>query len=195
MLLQNYKMMKPTVYVFLFDEFIDWEVGYVMPGLIHSGKVKVKSFSIDGKKVVSAGSLHVEPELSLQDVAIDENAILILPGGVPWEEKRITKMDDLVQKFIEKGKAVGAICSATAYLGQLGVLDDVIHTSNGLRYLKKNAPDYNGESLYMDLPAVQSDKVVTASGTSSVEFAKEIFSLTHAYTEEELEEWYLLFRM
>lgn len=71
----------------------------------------------------------------------------------------------------------------------------MIHTSNGLRYLKKNAPDYNGESLYMDLPAVQSDKVVTASGTSSVEFAKEIFSLTHAYTEEELEEWYLLFRM
>lgn len=45
------------------------------------------------------------------------------------------------------------------------------------------------------VPAVQSGKEVTASGTSAVEFAKEIFSLTRAYTEEEIEEWYLLYRM
>jgi putative intracellular protease/amidase len=188
-------MMKPTVYVFLFDDFIDWEVAYVMPGLIHSGKAKVATFSLDGKKVVSAGGLKIRPDMSKKEVKVDENAILILPGGVPWEEKKITGMDNLVKQFLDEGMAVGAICAATTYLGQLGALEEVTHTSNGLNYLKEYVPDYQGESLYVDVPAVQSGKVVTASGTSAVEFAKEIFSLTRVYTEEEIEEWYLLYRM
>ncbi len=191
----NCKTMKPTVYVFLFNGYIDWEVGYVMPGLIHSGKAKVQSFSLDGKKVKSAGGLRVKPDLAIDEVKVDENALLILPGGVPWEENKITGMDQLVKEFLEKGMAVGAICAATVFLAQLGVLDDMTHTSKGLKYLKQHAPDYEGESLYVDVPALQSGKLVTASGTSSVEFAREIFSLTHAYTEEELEEWYMLFRM
>ena len=117
-------MMKPTVYVFLFDDFIDWEVAYVMPGLIHSGKAKVATFSLDGKKVVSAGGLKIRPDMSKKEVKVDENAILILPGGVPWEEKKITGMDNLVKQVLDEGMAVGAICAATTYLGQLGALED-----------------------------------------------------------------------
>lgn len=187
-------MMKPTFYVFLFNEFVEWEVAYLMPGLIHSGKAEVVTFSLDGKEVTSAGNLHVRPDISAEEVKIDKNAILILPGGYPWERKEILGMESIVKAFFDQGKAIGAICAATTYLAQLGYLDEIPHTSNGLDYLKQMAPDYNGDVHYRSELAVTGRNVITASGTGALEFAKAFFELTHVFSDKETEEWYRLFK-
>lgn len=186
--------MKPTFYVFLFNEFVEWEIAYLLPGLIHSGKADVVTFSLNGKEVTSSGNLHVRPDILINEIKINENAILILPGGNPWERKEITGMENLVKDFYDKGMAIGAICAATTYLAGLGVLDAIPHTSNGLDYLKEMIPNYKGETFYQHQLAVTAGKVITAAGTGALEFAKEFFLLTKVFSEQETEEWYKIFK-
>ncbi len=186
--------MKPIFYVFLFNEFVEWEVAYLMPGLIHSGNAKIVTFSMNGEEVTSSGNLHVRPDISVEDVKIDKNAILILPGGYPWERKEISGIESIVKAFSDEGKAIGAICAATTYLAQLGYLNEIPHTSNGLDYLKQMAPDYNGDVYYRNKLAVTAGNIITASGTGALEFAKAFFEFTHAFSDKEIEEWYKLFK-
>lgn len=186
--------MRPTFYVFLFNEFVEWEIAYLLPGLIHSGKADVVTFSRDGKEVTSSGNLHIRPDISMGEIKIDKNAVLILPGGYPWERKEITGMENLIKDFYDKGMAIGAICAATTYLAELGLLNAIPHTSNGLDYLKQTTPDYEGEAYYQNQFAVTADKIITAAGTGALEFAKEFFLLTKVFSEKETEEWYKIFK-
>lgn len=76
-----------NVYVFLFEGYSDWELGYLMPELAKNEEFKIINFSVDGNPVRSAGYLQVIPEYSLKDVKIEDIDILILPGGFPWDGK------------------------------------------------------------------------------------------------------------
>lgn len=61
-----------NVYIFLFDAYSDWELGYLMPELAKNEEFKIKTFSADGNSVRSAGYLQVTPEYSLKDIRIEE---------------------------------------------------------------------------------------------------------------------------
>jgi transcriptional regulator GlxA family with amidase domain len=78
-------MNKKTVYLFLFNGYSDWEISYVTPELSKSTQYQLKTFSTDGKPVISAGGLRVQPDLSLEEVTVENMAMLVLPGGEAWE--------------------------------------------------------------------------------------------------------------
>jgi len=183
-----------NVYVFLFDGFADWEIAYFMPELKKSEKINLKTFTIDGSSITSMGGVKITPDFSLAEVEASENSLLVLPGGNAWEKGEITGIDDLVKTFYERNYAIAAICGATFYLGEKGFLDGIKHTSNDLNYLKAVAPHYKGENNYQFEPAVTDKNRITASGISSIEFAREIFRKVNLYDENQIEKWYQLFK-
>jgi len=187
-------MTRLNVYVFLFDGYADWEIAYFMPELKKSEKINLKTFTIDGSSITSMGGVKITPDFSLAEVEIVENSLLVLPGGNAWEKGEITGIEDLVKTFYERNYAIAAICGATFYLGEKGLLDGIKHTSNDLNYLKAVAPHYKGENNYQFEPAVTDKNRITASGISSIDFAREIFRKVNLYDENQIEKWYQLFK-
>lgn len=60
-------------------------------------------------------------------------------------------------------------------IGTVGVLNDVMHTSNDMNDLKQWAGAVcTGETKYIAKQAVRDRNVITANGTAPMEFAKEI---------------------
>jgi len=186
--------MNKKVYIFLFDGFSDWEISYLTPEINKSDKFELVYFSKNGNSVVSMGGLKITPDISFAEVDINDIDLLVLPGGVAWEKGENRELNQFTKDVFEKGKLIAAICAATSYLGQLGILDKVKHTSNDLNYLKAVAPQYSGESNYVNSMAVSDKNIITANGIASIEFAKEIFERISLFEKSDIEKWFQLFK-
>ncbi|MDM8158342.1 type 1 glutamine amidotransferase family protein [Labilibaculum sp. K2S] len=182
------------IYVFLFDGFSDWEISYFTPEINKSEQFKLVYFSKDGKPVKSMGGLQIKPTTSLNEINCKDVDMLILPGGSAWEKGENIEIEKLTKNLFENGKSIAAICAATTYLGQLGILNDLKHTSNDLNYLKGIAPNYCGEENYQNSFAVTDKNVITANGIASIEFSREIFKTIELYDDKNIEKWFQLFK-
>ena len=186
--------MKTQIFIFLFDGFADWEIAFISPELNKSEKFEVIYFSKDGKPVTSMGGLSVTPDISLTDVNTDNVDMLILPGGTAWETGGNKEINELVKTLNQNDRSIGAICAATTYLGQKGILDNLKHTSNDLSYLKGTAPQYTGDDYYVNELAVSDKNIITANGIGPIEFAREVFKKVDLYDETQLDAWFQLFK-
>jgi len=186
--------MKKKIYVFLFDGYSDWEIAYLTPEIFKDDRFDLVYFSETGAKVTSMGGLQVIPTTSLTELKMEEVELLILPGGVAWEKREIAAINSLVIELFEMGKTLAAICGATFYLGQLGILDKLNHTSNDLNYLKAVVPEYDGQKNYKNTLAVSDKNIITANGIAPIEFATEIFKKIKLKPDYEIEKWFQLFK-
>ena len=186
--------MKKKILIFLFDGFSDWEISYLAPELNKSEQFDLVYFSKDGNSVSSLGGLQINPNVSLSDINVEYLDMLILPGGVAWEKGDNIVLSQFVKAVFEKGKPIAAICAATTYLGQLGLLNDLKHTSNDINYLKGIAAQYCGEDNYVNSPAVTDQNMITANGVAPIEFAREIFEKLELYNKTDIEKWFQLFK-
>lgn len=186
--------MKKKIFVFLFDGFSDWEISYVTPEINKSDRFELVSFSETGYPLTSMGGLQIKPTMSLHEVNDKEIQMLILPGGAAWERGELVAITDLLKKVVDKGTPVAAICGATVFLGQSGLLTGVNHTSNALYYLRQLAPGYHGDEMYRDALAVTDHNIITANGIAPIEFAREIFKTIELYDDDKIERWFQLFK-
>lgn len=169
-------MEKKNVYIYLFDGFADWEIGFLTPELKKNKGINLLTVSTDGKPVISMGGLEITPNVSLNDIDTSSISMLILPGGVLWEKTNPHEIDvdSLVEKVYLNKVTIAAICGATTYLARKGYLNNVEHTSNDLSYLKAIAPEYNGEMYYQNQSAVFCNHIITAGGIAPIEFTQKV---------------------
>lgn len=186
--------MKKKIFVFLFNGFSDWEIAYLSPEIKKSSTFDLIYFSENGKPVVSMGGLQVQPDMSLSEIRINDIDMLILPGGTAWGNGENTEIDQLVKALFDRKTSIAAICAATAYLAQLGLLNQLKHTSNSLGYLKMVAPEYNGDDNYINLLAITDKNIITAKGVAPIEFAREVFTAIKLYGDKDIEKWFQLFK-
>jgi putative intracellular protease/amidase len=186
--------MKKKIAVFLFDGFSDWEIAYLTPEINKSDLFELVYFSPSEDVVTSMGGLQVKPTKSLKDIVFEDLEMLVLPGGTAWEKGGNTEIEKLTKDMFEAGKPIAAICAATIYLGQIGLLNDLKHTSSDLNYLKGMAPEYTGENHYQNVLAVTDGHLITANGIAPIEFAREVFKTIGLYSEEAIEKWFQLFK-
>jgi len=185
---------KKNIVVFLFDGFSDWEIAYLTPEIKKSAQFDLVYFSKSGEVISSMGGLQIRPKTSLSELHIEDIAMLILPGGTAWEKRENKEIENLTKRVFERGKPIAAICAATTFLGQLGLLNDLKHTSNDLNYLKTIAPKYSGNDKYQNALAVTDKNLITANGIAPIEFAKEVFKTIKLYNEDNIEKWFQLFK-
>lgn len=182
------------VYIFLFNGYSDWEISYAAPEIMNSRKYSIKTFSLDGRNVKSMGGLNVNPDMPLNEIDISTVAMLVLPGGNAWEEKKLNEIIPFVKTLRSSGIPVAAICGATLFLADIGLLNNIKHTSNAREYLQKISTAYKGKDKYQDALAVTDDNIITASGVAPIEFAREIFLKIELYEPVMVERWYQLFK-
>jgi putative intracellular protease/amidase len=152
---------------------------------VNPEQYQLKSFNIDGKPVRTLGGLKITPDQSMDEVTFSDAEMLILPGGASWDEGGNQKVTLLAKKFLKNRIKVAAICGPTLGLANIGILDSIQHTSNSKDYLLNS--HYQGGEYYVDALSVSDEGVITASGTGSLEFAREIFNELNLYKAEVLE--------
>lgn len=180
---------KKEVLFVVLEEFADWEMSYLAAFLNSSDKYVTKIVS-EGGNVKSIGGINVLPDYTFKN--IPENFYgLILIGGNSWRKPESNNVIPIVEKAFAMDIPIGAICDATVFMGANGWLNDIKHTSNDLNELKNYAKDsYRNESNYVLEQAVSDGKIVTANGTASLEFTKEILNLLEAYPKDLINQLY-----
>lgn len=189
-----------TIYVYVLDTLADWELGYVTAEL-NSGRffkegapcVSLKTVSSSKEPIQTMGGLTIVPDCLIDDIAVCETSLLLLPGADTWNDQKHGAIIEKAREFLSLGAAVCAICGATAALAEFGLLDQRSHTSNGLGFLEMVSPSYKGQSFYIDKPSVADCNLITASSTGALLWAKQIIEHLGVFGSDTLESWYEYF--
>ena len=189
-----------TVYVYVMDTMADWEIGYCLAEL-HSKRffrknarnISVKTVSLSKEPVKSMGGLTIIPDMTIEDIQVNKDNVLILPGSDRWSASENFWILEIAKRFLEAGGLVAAICGATVALANMGILDDKKHTSNGAGFLNMFCPEYKGTDNYIDKPAVRDGNLITAAATGALEMTRLILEYLDVFGADTLEHWYAYF--
>lgn len=140
--------------------------------------------------VKSIGGFLTLPDYSFESIP-DDYAALVLIGGFGWATPVAEQVAPIVRNAIARGKIVGAICNAASFMAKCGLLNNVRHTGNGLEQLKLwGGENYANPEGYANVQAVSDKNIVTANGSASLEFAKELLLLLENDFPERIEMYY-----
>ena len=140
--------------------------------------------------VKSIGGFSTMPDYSF-DTMPDDYAALVLIGGFGWSTPLADNVVPIVRKAIEKGKIVSAICNGSSFMAKHGFLNSVKHTGNGLEQLRLwGGEKYTNPDGYVHAQAISDKNIVTANGSATLEFAKELLLLLENDTPERIEMYY-----
>jgi len=140
--------------------------------------------------VKSIGGFRTIPDYSFKTMP-DDYAALVLIGGFGWSTPIAEQVAPIVKQAIEKGKIIGAICNGASFMAKHGFLNTVKHTGNGLEQLKLWGGDnYTNSDGYVHAQSVSDKNIVTANGSATLEFAKELLMLLENDTPERIEMYY-----
>lgn len=193
--------MRKIAYLYECDTMADWEPGYAIAEL-HSGryfkdktlKFEVKTVGLTQEPITTMGGVKILPELTIHQMMAQEAGVLILPGGDTWLEPLHAPIFNYVSEFLQAHIPVAAICGATFGLAAHGFLNNRQQTSNDRDYLKAICPSYEGESFYLNEPAVIDGDLITASGVAPLDFAYTILNKLDVFFPATLEAWYKLYQ-
>ncbi|AQU78546.1 MULTISPECIES: type 1 glutamine amidotransferase family protein [Planococcus] len=192
-------MSNNTVLFVLLDDYADWEAGSLAAALNEEPEGKgqrfnVKTVSLTTDPIQSIGGFTVLPDYGLTDAPKDFVGLMLI-GGNSWRKKDSKQVMKLVDKALEKRVVLGAICDATVFLGNNGILNNIRHTSNHLEDLKETAGEnYSNEAGYLHQQAVRSGQIITANGSAFLEFGKQVLEALNAAPQAEIDEWYRFFK-
>lgn len=140
--------------------------------------------------VKSIGGFRTLPDYSF-DTMPDDYAALVLIGGFGWTMPVAERVMPIVKQAVENGKIVGAICNGASFMAKCGLLNNVRHTGNGPEQLKLwGGENYTNPDGYVHAQAVSDKNIVTANGSATLEFARELLLLLANDTSERIEMYY-----
>lgn len=181
---------KNVILVVLTDRWCDWEAAYAIAVANSFSDYYVKTVAVDPAAKVSMGGIRAEIDLCVDDMNdFSKTAMVILPGGLSWEENDYHEIAGFVRRAEAAKVPVAAICGATLFLCKHGFLNRRKHTGDSPE-LFQSVSGYQGESLYVPAQVVTDQGFITANETAAVEFAYEIFKIIGVDTPEEIESWY-----
>lgn len=188
------------IYVYVLDTLADWELGYVTSELNSrrffkkgAQEVEVKTVSCTKEFIQTMGGMTIMPDCVVDDIVVDKESVLLLPGANTWNDAKHSAIIKKASELLSVGAMVGAICGATAALANVGLFDNRPHTSNGAGFLDMVAPNYKGQSFYVDQLSVAHENLITASSVGSLLWAKQIIEYLGVFEENTLESWFQYF--
>ena len=189
--------MKNEILYVLLPDFAEHEIVYLAEAVASdeyalkaNPKYVNKMVGPTTEPVKSIGGLRVLPDYSF-DTMPEDYAALVLIGGFGWLTPVADEVVPLVRRAVESGKIVGAICNAASFMAKHGFVNSVAHTGNGVEQLRLwGGENYTNEKMYEHKQAVADQRVVTANGSATLEFAKELLLLLENDTPERIEMFY-----
>ena len=172
--------MRNIVFIIL-DKFADWESAFLAAALnnrVITENYTVSYASTDKKIKTSIGNLKVLPDITIDEISENVAGLILIGADKSWRnlDKEISeKIINLVKKFKNNGKTIGAICDGAYFLAVNGLLNDCRHTVNSLEEIKDDENYTNSQNyIKTDIESVIDKKIVTAKGDSPVHFTAHV---------------------
>ncbi|NMM61246.1 DJ-1/PfpI family protein [Clostridium sp. P21] len=159
--------------------------------VLRRGGVHCITCSIDNEEeVLGSHSIHVKANNLLEKVDVDKYDALVIPGGMPGASnlRDNEEVIEIVKKFNNENKIVGAICAGPIVLGKA----DILKGKNVTSY--PGFEDQLGEVFYSQNIVEQDGNIITSRGpATAIYFAFKILeNLSDMKTVEDLKEAMLL---
>lgn len=178
------------VLIVLTERWNDWEASYAIAVANSFTDYVVKTIAVDDVPKTSMGGIKASIDYNINDYQnFDNLAMVILPGGLSWEENDYREIAEFIKKLMELHISIAAICGATTFLCKHGLLNNVKHTGDSLELFQKQK-EYKGEAFFIPAQVVVDNKFITANETAAVQFAYEIFKILKIDSDEEMAQWY-----
>lgn len=167
------RMIVSKAALFMIDGFEETEA-LTTVDILRRGQVEVTMISLGSGKMLTGGhDIRIEADEMFGDMIHQDFDILLIPGGtIAYLEHE--GLMEMVRKYADEGKMLGAICAAPALFGRLGIL-------NG-----KRAVCYPGMEKWLTGASIMPDAVVTDGNITTskgpgttVDFALHILELLH----------------
>lgn len=161
------------VLVLLADGFEELEA-LTPVDVLRRADVEVVTVGISSKSVRGAHGIIVEADVTAEDAPIDLADTVIFPGGMPGSLNLDASpySDRFIEKILEKGGRLAAICAAPLVLGRRGLLAGKRATC---------FPGFEGEligAVATGEPVVTDGNITTARDyRAAMEFADELVAL------------------
>ncbi|HHU66545.1 DJ-1/PfpI family protein [Corynebacterium sp.] len=182
------------VVLYAFDSMADWEYGPLAGAL---GHLRSSGIAVDlivagdsTAEVTTFGGLRLRPEYSLSELDPAHIDMLVLPGGNTWHTRHDSVLG-LAADRLSRDQPVAAICGATLGLARRGLLDTRRHTSNNAEFLAESG--YRGGALYEEARVVVDGPLITAPGTSPLEFTRETLVASGLMNKEAAHAWHQMY--
>lgn len=188
--------MNDIVYYLVFDGLADWEAALALAEVNKCERYTTVAVGLTPDPVVTTAGLRIQPDASLDAIDVERAAAFVVPGGEIWEQgDGIEAVVEMTRRLHGAGVLVAVICGATLVAARAGLLQTRRHTSNMPGYIEQYVPEYSGSNHYVnEALAVTDDRLITASGIGSVEFARELLRVLQVYDENSLDAWFGLFK-
>lgn len=189
--------MSNEILYFLLPDFASHEMVYLMEA-ISSDEAQLKENPKYANKIVAPtmepvtaiGGFKVLPDYSFDNMP-DDYAALVLIGGFGWMTPAAEAVKPIVGKALADGKIIGAICNGASFMAKAGFLNGIKHTGNGLAQLQYwGGENYTNPEDYVHQQAVSDGNIVTANGSGTQEFTKELLLLLKNDTPDRIEMYY-----
>lgn len=186
------------IYMYILNTMADWESGYLLQALtlqkmLPAQKYQIVTVGKTKQPIKTSGGITLVPDISIEQVKINEAAALLLIGADVWLDEEQQEILNLASELIGKGILVAAICGATLGLANMGLLDNRAHTSNSPFFLSGLASNYKGTEKYKEYPAVLDENIITASSAGSLLWARYILEYLKLFSQETINAWYNYF--
>jgi len=174
--------------IFFYESIAEWEAAPVSYLLSTAGKVD--TFGLTNETVKGFCSLRLTPEYTIDQIKVDDYDVLIIPGGYSDKYKGEEKLFELIRKFNDSGKILGAICGGPAALFWAGVLEGKKFTTS------HSEGEIEGFDFtnYIDDYAVTDGNIITAKGEGFTEFAVNVGDALNLFKKEDRNQFIGWFR-
>lgn len=113
-------MKKNEILLLLTDRWCDWEASYAIAVAHSFSDYNVITIGIDTIDKVSMGGIKAKVDFSINDYSnFDNLALVIMTGGLSWEENDYDEIADFVKKVRSYKIPVSAICGATYFCANM----------------------------------------------------------------------------
>jgi putative intracellular protease/amidase len=189
------EIMRNIVYFYVFDGFADWEAALALCEIRRPGDYRVRTVGQDRRPVQSMGGLTILPDVSIDEIAAESAALIILPGGTAWERGEHAAIHAVLRRLHAGGTIVAALCGGVLALARAGLVDARRHTANYAGYIETYVAAYAG-AAHCDtaMLAITDDGVITAGSVGGIEFAREVIAALALYDSRDTIAWYQLFK-
>ena len=184
-------MNNKNAYLFLYDQFVDFEV--IQALLLLRDNYNLTTVGFQKGLVDSFSNLKVEASVAIEDVNIGDVDGFIIPGGEPKDfirnEKYTKKIQNLNDKLIalaKNEKIIAAICGGPTFLANAGILDGNNCTAS---IDNEGEEKFYEKSTFKDTDYVLDKNILTAQGHAFTDFAVQLAKLCGVLkTDEEVEQ-------
>lgn len=163
------------IYVFLYDNMIDYQFTFISHFLEKLCGKEVMTFSYDNNVVTSSSGVQYKSHCTIEDIYIEEVEALIIPGGLTSDVR--SSILNLTKECFKRGRLIAAICAGPQFIARTGILKNVNYTTSIVDWGKNEAMSFKSHfdlfprKTFRDKDVVVDQHVITAKGRAFFAFS------------------------